>query len=99
MNRGTDPTEYAGKTVVKCRNGDSWAGYYVEGGGRRNDKLIVKWTATKSHMKLPDGSKRVLYKNPKYPGESRIRRMKKGPDGKMKASYVKPPGRMMGGKS
>ena len=84
------------KPFYKCMADDSktWMGWY-NGGGRI---MVAKWTATQRHAKLPDGSKRVLYKNPKYPGESRIRKMKQGRDGKMKAAYVKPPGgRMMGG--
>ena len=53
---------------------------------------VAKWTATSRHATMPDGSKRILYKNPKHPGETRIRKMRKGRDGKMKAAYVKPPG-------
>jgi hypothetical protein len=87
------------RTVVKCMNNGEWAGSYPSlGGGAKGGRrgtagstAAAKWTATTRHTKLPDGSERVLYKNPKYPGETRIRKMHKGRDGKMKAAYVKPP--------
>jgi hypothetical protein len=55
------------------------------GGGR------ASWASTTRKVTLKDGSRRVLYKNPKFPGDFRIRKMRKGRDGKLTASYVKPP--------
>ena len=45
-------------------------------------------------------TKRTLYRNPALPGEFRIRKVRKGADGRGKVVYVKPPRnarRMMGG--
>ena len=53
-----------------------------------------KWTPTTRKVTIGDGSKRVLYRNPKFPGETRIRKMRQGRDGMVKAVYVKPPGRV-----
>ena len=80
-------------TVAKCirTRDEKYVGSYPTLGGGRRGTAVAKWTATTRHTKLPDGSKRVLYKNPKYPGEARIRKMHKGRDGKMKAAYVTPP--------
>ena len=49
------------------------------------------WTATGRKTTLMDGSTRVMYKNPKFPGQLRIRKMRKGRDGKLAATYVVPP--------
>ena len=50
------------------------------------------WTSVKPrHVVLPDGSTRALYKNPKFRGELRIRKMRMGKDGRNKAVYVAPP--------
>ena len=46
------------------------------------------WTATKRHTVLPNGRKRTLYTNIGYPGEYRIRKMKRGGDGRMRATFV-----------
>ena len=47
------------------------------------------WTATRRRVKLPDGgAERVLYKNPAFPGQTRVRKMIVGPDGKKIATYV-----------
>ena len=64
------------------------------GGTKRTTKKTISatWTSTGRNTTLKDGSKRVLYKNPKYPGEYRIRKMRQNRDGKMVAAYVKPPG-------
>ena len=48
-----------------------------------------KWSPTSRKTTLEDGSTRVLYKNPMFPGEVRVRKMRKGRDGRMTASYVK----------
>ena len=49
-----------------------------------------KWSPTTRRATVADGSKRVLYKNPKFPGDFRVRKMRKGRDGRMHAIYVKP---------
>jgi hypothetical protein len=56
--------------------------------GNKAKLSAPKWTPTTRKVTLDDGSKRVLYKNPEYPGETRIRKMRKGRDGRMKAVYV-----------
>ena len=53
-------------------------------------KTNNKWSPTSRKTTLEDGSTRVLYKNPMFPGEVRVRKMRKGRDGRMTASYVKP---------
>ena len=61
----------------------------------RSGKLeSSSWSPTARKVTIKDGSRRVLYKNPRFPGELRIRKMRKGRDGKMTASYVKPPQNM-----
>ena len=54
-------------------------------------KAAARWSPTARKATLKDGSKRVLYKNPKFPGELRVRKMRQGKDGRMTATYVKPP--------
>ena len=53
-----------------------------------------KWSPTTRRATLDDGSIRVLFKNPMFPGELRIRKMRKGRDGRLTASYVRQNGRV-----
>ena len=57
---------------------------------RKKPTAECKWVSTGRKLALKDGPK-VLYKNIKFPGEVRIRKMRKGRDGQIKAAYVKPP--------
>ena len=50
-----------------------------------------KWSATGRKATGPDGIARALYRNPRFPGEARVRRMRKGRNGKVTATYVRPP--------
>jgi hypothetical protein len=59
-------------------------------GGCKAVPLTNKWLPTPRKATLKDGSKRILYKNPHYPGDLRIRKMRKGKDNRMTATYVKP---------
>ena len=59
-------------------------------GGGKAAPLTNKWSPTPRKATLKDGSKRMLYKNPHYPGDLRIRKMRKGKDNRMTATYVKP---------
>lgn len=47
------------------------------------------WTSTGRKVMQKDGRTRVLYRNPKFPGELRVRRMRKARDGRLSASYVR----------
>lgn len=49
------------------------------------------WISTGRKTTLPDGSVRALYRNAAHPGELRVRRMRRGRDGRTSAVYVKPP--------
>ena len=63
------------------------------GGSLRHHRIRppTKWISTGHRIRLGDGSKRVLYRNPSKPtGELRIRRMVKGHDKTVSARYVKP---------
>ena len=56
---------------------------------RGGGNVVPAWSATKRTVKLPDGSTRVVYRNLAFPGELRIRKMRKGANGKTHAGYVK----------
>ena len=49
------------------------------------------WTPTGRKVTLGDGSRRSLFKNHKFPGQLRVRKMHKGRDGKLSATYILPP--------
>ena len=51
------------------------------------------WVPSKPRrtVRIPDGSVRVLYSNPWYPGQHRIRKGRRGGDGRITYSYVKAP--------
>ena len=51
------------------------------------------WVPSKPRrtVRIADGSVRVLYSNPRYPGQHRIRKGRRGGDGRITYSYVKAP--------
>ena len=54
-----------------------------------NATATATWTSTGRKGTTKDGSMRVLFGHPAKPGELRVRTMRKGRDGKVKAVYVK----------
>ena len=74
--------------AYNAANPNGYGGASSKKHGGKAKRSAPKWTATARKVTLDDGSKRVLYKNPEYPGETRIRKMRKGRDGRMKAVYV-----------
>ena len=86
---GTERYDEPLKAWVPDSVGDAWVG----GANRNtmNTKTPVenKWTSTGRKVTLKDGPK-VLYINPKFPGELRVRKMRKASNGRLSATYVRP---------
>ena len=55
----------------------------------KTNNATATWTSTGRKGTTKDGSMRVLFGHPAKPGELRVRTMRKGRDGKVKAVYVK----------
>lgn len=65
--------------------------FAAAGGSNKNPKVkshASVWAKTRTTM-LVDGRKRALYRNPRHPGELRLRTYVTGKDGRKKVKYVK----------
>lgn len=88
LYRGVQPPPQQQQT--RANNAPDSAGNAWVGGKKQKNTIHSKWVSTGRKVASKDGQK-VLYENPGFPRQLRIKKMRKGRDGKLTAIYVAHP--------